>query len=322
MSAEKILTVTGPIDPALAGVTDGHSHVWINPPDEAISSVLVLDNLELITQELRDYYQAGGRTIIDCQPGGSGRDGRKLRDLAVSSRVNIVACTGFHLKEYYPPDFWLFKVSSDAAAQHFISELTMSLEETRECSHPVRAGFIKIACRNTVEESPLDLIQAAVLAAVETGCGIEIHTEKGADVERIVKTILAYGLPPKKLVLCHVDKRPDFDLHRFLAQEGVLLEYDTFYRPKYVPEKKLWPLIEKMIVAGYETQIVIATDMANSQMWTRFGGQPGLTGMFSKILPMLKRIGLRDEIISQLVGGNIISCFARQISEPILNEEM
>ena len=90
MSAEKILTVTGPIDPALAGVTDGHNHVWINPADEAASGTLVLNNLELIAQELRDYYQAGGRTIIDCQPGGSGRDGRKLRDLALSSRVNIV----------------------------------------------------------------------------------------------------------------------------------------------------------------------------------------------------------------------------------------
>ena len=116
-----------------------------------------------------------------------------------------------------------------------------------------------------------------------------------------------------------MDKRPDFNLHRCLAQEGVLLEYDTFYRTKYAPEENLWPLIEHMIGAGYESQIVIATDMADSKMWTRYGGQPGLTGMFSEIFTRLKRMCLGDKTINQLVGGNIASFIARPISDLLLN---
>ena len=152
MLPDKLITVTGPVDPSSAGVTDGHSHVWISPNDKAASSTSGLNDFGLIASELSDYKEAGGGTIIDCQPGGSGRDGRRLRDLALLSRVNIIACTGFHLREYYPPEFWLFKASPDTAAKHFVSELTESLEETTDYSDPVRAGFIKIACRDSLEK--------------------------------------------------------------------------------------------------------------------------------------------------------------------------
>ena len=105
------MTVTGPIDPGEAGITDAHNHLWIAPVEGVTGIVPVLDDENAITSELRLYRAAAaGGTIIDCQPPGCGRDGRVLRRMAEASGVNIVACTGFHLRRYYPDDYFLFDI--------------------------------------------------------------------------------------------------------------------------------------------------------------------------------------------------------------------
>jgi predicted metal-dependent phosphotriesterase family hydrolase len=53
---------------------------------------------------------------------------------------------------------------------------------------------------------------------------IEVHTEGGADRDRIVDRLVGFGLARSRLVLCHVDKRPDIGLlsqiRPRLQQEG------------------------------------------------------------------------------------------------------
>ena len=67
-------------------------------------------------------------------------------------------------------------------------------------------------------------------------------------------------------MLCHMDKRPDFSLHQALALQGITLEYDTFYRPKYEPDTKLWPLLTRMVEAGLHRHAVVGTDIAEAGM--------------------------------------------------------
>lgn len=311
MNAAKIVTVTGPIAPDDAGVTDAHNHVWIAAVAGAAPDAPVLDEKQAILAELRDYRASGGGTIIDCQPGGCGRDGRVLRELSAGSGVDIVASTGYHRRKYYPPAYWLFQATTNKARAYFVDELTQGLTETRESDQPVRAGCIKIACERRLDESPRALMTAAAQASVETGAAIEIHTERGASAEQIVTFMADAGVDPSRLVLCHMDKRADIELHRALAHAGVMLEYDTFYRPKYTPEENLWPLLEQMIADGLASQVALATDMADAGMWTRIGGGPGLTGLFTQIRPRLAEIGVPDETIAQLIGENIAIRLAR-----------
>jgi phosphotriesterase-related protein len=223
-----------------------------------------------------------------------------------------VAATGFHLQKYYPPDYWLFTTSAQEAKRFFIRELTENLEETCDKDlEPVRAGFIKIACEETIENSPMALLEVAAQAALETGAGIEVHTERGADAERIVGLLLKFGVFHNKIVLCHMDKRPDHDLHSTLAKEGVMLEYDTFFRPKYLPEEYVWPLLERMLDAGLSRQIALATDMANAEMWSSMGKGPGLKSLITTIARRLEGLGVQKEMIQGLIGQNISDCLAR-----------
>jgi phosphotriesterase-related protein len=306
-----LMTVTGPIRPAKAGVTDAHNHVWIAPMAGTGPGLPQLFDKPNIMAELSDYREAGGGTLIDCQPGGCGRDGRVLLELSRASGVHLVACTGFHLRKYYPPDYWLWQASVSEAQAYFVREIREGLAETRKIDQPVRAGCIKVACEVSVTQSPAALLEAAAMASLETGLAIEVHTEKGAEAEKIVAWFTRYDLRPERLILCHLDKRPDLDLHRHLAQQGVMLVYDTFYRPKYQPDKNVWPLLERMVADGLERQIAIATDMAEASMWSRLGGGPGLVGLITKIIPRLQNIGFEQSTIERLVGQNIANRLAQ-----------
>lgn len=319
-----VMTVNGPELPANLGVVDAHSHLFIAPvPGGAADAPVLVDEVG-VGRELAAFHAAGGGAVVDCQPGGCGRNGRVLRRLAEQTGVHVVASTGFHRRIYYPADTPLFVMNAAAAADCFRAEIAHGLVETRTDdrswnpvddsprmdvsatpSSIVYPGVIKIAAEASLGSSPRALFEAAAAVAQETGYAIEMHTERGAAVEDFLDFFVEQGMSPKRLVFCHVDKRPDFGLHAELAQAGVMLEYDTFFRPKYKPERHVWPLIREMAAAGLAGQVALATDMADPGLWGELGGRPGLPGFFTIIKDGLTGLELPPAIIDGLLGGNI-----------------
>ncbi len=311
-----VMTVLGPVPVQALGLTDAHSHLYIREVAGGDPDAPVLTDEAAVARELEQFRAAGGGTIVDCQPGvGCGRDGRALVRLAEATGVHIVAATGFHRRRYYGREAPLFDLSATAAATLFVDELENGLVETRTTvtgatATVARPGFIKIAAEATLPETPVALLEAAVAAAKRTGVAIEMHTERGAAVEQLVGCLVDFGLNPERLVVCHIDKRPDVGLHRELAEAGVMVEYDTFFRPKYEPETHLWPLIEQMVAAGLAHRVALATDMADPQLWAEQGGGPGLAGWHDTIVPGLEGLGLATDEIELLTGRNIANRLA------------
>lgn len=297
-------TVTGPVPVGAIGICDAHNHLWIEPVEGSQPGVPVLNRYEAIAAELQGYRRAGGQAIVDCQPGGCGRNGAVLRRLAQETGVYVIAATGFHLPKYYAPDAWIYSATASQAKEIFTSEIRLGLKECVQSETPVKPGVIKVAARSRVQDTLPALLEAAAIACLETSLAIEAHTERGAEAERLVDFFLQRGVSAERLVICHIDKRPDFGLHRELASLGVLLEYDTFYRPKYGPEKNLWPLIQRMLEHGFEDSIALATDMAEAELWSQLGHGPGLAGYLTIIATRLERLG-SDVAAKKLLGGNI-----------------
>jgi phosphotriesterase-related protein len=205
-------------------------------------------------------------------------------------------------------------MGAEEAEEYFLSEIFDGLEETRESGEPVFPGFIKIAVQASLDDSPQHLMEAAAAASRVTGYLIEMHTEKGQDIERILEFMGRADLEPGRLVICHIDKRPDIGLHRELAQEGYALEYDTFFRPKYQPVEHLWPLIEEMAAGGYAGSLVLATDLADKSLWA-FGGGIGIEAYISTVYERLVQTGFTPEDIRAMMGGNIAQRLAIPIKE-------
>jgi 5-phospho-D-xylono-1,4-lactonase len=312
-----ITTVLGPVEPDTLGVVDAHSHVWVEPIPGARANAPALESRASILAELRTFHGAGGGAIVDCQPGGCGRNGNRLAELSRASGVTLVACTGFHRRRYYAADDPLWGLDAEAAADLFIAELGRGLLETREGPVPVRAGFVKAACEATLTETARALLEGAARAARQSGAALAVHTEQGQAAEEIIRFLISVGVEAGRVILCHIDKRPDFGLHRELALAGVLLEYDTFHRPKYDPEANLWPLIARMAAAGLDGSVALATDMADPAMWA-YGGGPGLASLPGGIRARLRASGLPVEAINRMLGRNIAARLAfRQQQETV-----
>ncbi|MBL8163715.1 MAG: hypothetical protein JNJ61_17140, partial [Anaerolineae bacterium] len=295
--AQQIMTVRGPVDPQVLGVIDAHSHLWIDRVPGADESAPVLNDAAAIESELRAFRAAGGSAIVDCQPYKAGRDANRLRQLSGASGVHVIACTGFHLRRYYADDNApLWSMTTEAAAAFLLDELRQGTTESRGTDAVVYPGFIKIAAEATLEASPLHLFEAAAAAAKASGCAIEMHAERGAAIEEFLALFLAQGMTADKLVFCHVDKRADFGLHREMAQAGVLLEYDTFLRAKYDPERGVWPLLFQMVEVGLAQHVALATDMAGGEWWAQIGGGPGPAAFITHIQARLIDAGLDETV--------------------------
>lgn len=299
-----VRTVLGEISHEELGITDAHSHVWIDPVPSGDFQAPVLNRYSEIRAELQLYRAAGGAAMLDCQPQGCGRNANQLVSLSEESGVHMLACTGFHRKKYYPPTHPLFDKTAQQAADFFIEELTESLVETRNQARQVRAGFIKIALEKNWADCPLSAVEGAAGAAKATGALVEIHTERGALAEKAVLYFESQGVSPHQLVLCHMDKRPIPSLHIELTRYGLLLEYDTFYRSKYSPETNLWPLISAMLGAGLSSSLAFANDIVEYDLF-RVNGGPGLASLPADIYSRLKMLDIPENLIRQMLGGNI-----------------
>jgi phosphotriesterase-related protein len=305
----ELITVAGPVPASEITLADGHAHLWIDPPPGVAQEARIeLNRADPIEAELRDFRAAGGSLLVDCQPGGCGRNAAMLLRFAQATGLRVTATTGFHLQHYYPPGHWLWAASAEAAAGHFLRELDEGMDEAAG----VRAATIKVGYSGEIAGQSRALMESAAAAAQATGAVILFHTEQGRNVEALLLFFAARGVPPARLYLCHVDKRPDLGLHRELAQAGALLGYDTFVRPKYEPDRNVWPLLLGMVESGLAAHVAICLDAALPSMWKHLGGEPGLLAFMETIRPRLEREGVDAQTAAALLGGNVARFLVRR----------
>lgn len=300
-------SVLGPLAVAADAIVDAHEHTWIDAPAAARAAGLpALTDAVAVAGELRAFAAAGGAALVDCQPPFCGRDGRRMRDISERSGVAIVACTGFHLPLWYDPDGPPWTWEPARAADEFARELAIGLAEAPEA----RAGAIKAAHDGDARDPRVRaLLEAAAETALRTGSALIVHTERGARVEELAALLLDAGMDPARVLLCHVDKRPDAMLHAELATAGFRLEYDTFVRPRYAPERGVWPLLESMLAEGHAASIAIGLDLADPALWA-FGGGPGMRALTHDVPARLAAIGAAPADVRRLCGATALSLLA------------
>ena len=279
-----------------APIVDAHCHLWIRPPEGVTGPTLVDERLAL--RELVAFRQAGGAAVVDCQPGGCGRDGRVLRRLAEASGVEIAPATGYHLARYYGPDETPYASDPDDLAIRWTMELGAGLAEEPR----IRARAVKSAWTGSEAADETRLMRAAIAAASVGDGALVVHTERGAGAESLADLVGHSALAPQRVQISHVDKRPDTELHLELARAGFTLGYDAFLRPKYRPEDTTWRLIDSIAEAGLWGRVTVGLDLVDSRDWHAGGGR-GLRAIPAEIAPRLhERVGF--DAAAALVGGN------------------
>ena len=310
-------TVKGAVKKDHLGLVDSHCHLWIeetNYGDRKKHSKLIVDNFSIIKKELDKFkneeienISEGHATVVDCQPGGCGRNGNKLLEISDLTGVNIISATGFHKKDYYLSHSPIWRMSRKNATIFFRDEVRDSLIETSDTNLKnikIRAGVIKIAFTGVLEDQYKVLTEAAIDASLMTGAPLIVHTDRGLEVEKLINFFEEKEVPFLKIMLCHIDKRVDIKLHKYLANKSIYLEYDTFSQSKYNPEKNVWPLLIEMIKEGYSSSVMIGSDLADNSSWKDISKKKGLAGFFKDIAGRLASSGIDTVDIENIIKKN------------------
>ena len=316
---DMIRTVTGDIKRCDLGWCQCHEHVFLaRGMSGEINKVLCMDDAAKSIEELLDYERAGGRAYVDAQPGGAGRMAEAMVHASLFTGVKIVACTGFHKLCFYEKDSFIFRESEEQLRLRFIREITEGMspdDKNPDGKIFAKAGIVKVAVdaggihTNLINEK---LFEAAVSAAKEGGTAILAHFEKNEDAFPLIRLMGRYGLPPERLMACHLDRmRYDIGYHRELVAEGVFLEYDTINRLRYHGNDKEIALIEALIASGGVNRLLLSLDTTNERL-RAYGGDIGLDYILTDFSEQLKRSGITNKDIQTMMVNNPARVLALQ----------
>lgn len=321
---ETIPTATGPVDAGELGLTLMHEHLVFDlthlhrylaslfslpslhaglDADTTVTAEMhtevrwhgaafrdnwIVDDARVVTEELRFFREAGGRSILDLTPLDLGRDVGKVRAIASRTSVNVLLGSAFYIERSHPE--WLNQKDVEWIADFFEREVAGAGID----ASGIQAAVIgEIGTSDPPTQAELKVLRAAALAAARTGTSLHIHlTAPGMHALSLLEEVREQGLGPERVVMCHMDSWSDRGVHEAVAETGAVLSFDTFgyehyfgaLRVRSLTDFERFEAICHLAEQGYEDQIVIGHDKSTKDGLKRFGGS-GYDHILRHILP-------------------------------------
>ena len=312
MPEPQVMTVTGPMPASALGVVDAHDHLFLRTPalpgDE-------FDDLDRSTAEAVEGRASGIGSIVDMTPIGLGRRPDLLRAVSEATAMPIIGATGYHRDAHYPPGHWVHDASVEELARRIVQDLEAGMHPA-DWTDPglapdaARAGAIKAgASYHRASDAERRRLEACAIGSLRCGVPILVHTEIGTFGHEIVDLLTGFGVAPGRIILAHLDRNPDAELHDEIASRGAYLEYDTMGRTKYRPDSDLLDLIERMVDAGHGTRLLLGQDIGRRSMLRAYGGGPGLRYLMDSFVPRVRR-RIGDDATDAILVANPARAFA------------
>lgn len=294
-------TVLGDFQTKEMGLTYSHEHIIIDDSYPTASNPeFLLNDIGKVSQELINFYKAGGKTVVDTMPANAGRNALKLAEVSRKSGVHIIAPTGIHLEIYYPQNHWRYTYTEDQLTDLFVADIREGIDAfdysgpyVQRTEH--RAGIIKLATGDDPFTPHQEKIFRAVVNAHKTtGVPILTHTNFGRQAYEQAKKFEFLGADLEHVVLSHVDRNKSLDYQKRVLDTGVRIEYDSFFRWKKNGDKNWTSYFLEELLPIYPNQLTVGMDMAKNTYWKSYGGQPGLNYLIENIPLFLKEKGLEE----------------------------
>lgn len=324
-----IRTLHGDISKEDLGFTYSHEHIVCRPAywQERGVDDLLLDDKAKSKQDVLDFKQHGGRTIVDATAVDYGRDVQAVQEIAVESGIRIIGTAGFNksflwdaqIKEELKPligDYgsyaqWIEAKSINELADFVIREVEEGLEGT-----PFKAGQVKFGTGyNRITPLEEKTLRAVARAHHETKAPIHSHTEVGTMALEQIELLRSEGVDLSYLSLGHMDRNPDPYYHEQIAATGAYLSFDGIGKIKYAPESTRISLILELVGKGYEDQILISGDTARKSYYKHYDHGLGLEYIISKWVPRFEDEANRSgydgrKLVEKFFVTNPANCFS------------
>jgi phosphotriesterase-related protein len=303
-------TVLGEVETSTLGRVDAHDHLMITggPLVERDSDILLEDVDEGIA-EARAFRDAGGGAIVDALPGGCGRDPQALRTISREAGVHVIGTTGFYRSNAYPQGHWLRHYPVDQMAAVLLGEVNDGIDRGDLAgpvveSTGVQPGVLKMATGLDAIDS-LERRMLKAVAAVHRASGLPIltHAEHGTFGPRQLDLLEDEGVDPTRVMVGHVDRLPDLEMHRRIAARGAFLGYDGLGRERYRPFRVVADVVRQLIAEGFGGQLLLGGDVGRRSMRLSAGGL-GIVGVLTTMVPDLVSAGIAEESVNDMLVGN------------------
>jgi predicted metal-dependent phosphotriesterase family hydrolase len=307
-----VMTVTGSVPASELGTTDAHEHLFLDSPalpGEALGDV------GAATAEVLEAQSTGIAAIVEMTPIGLGRRPDLLREVARRTGVSIIGATGYHRDAHYPAGHWVHTAALEMLTDRVITDLDRGMHpsdwlDPEAPLDAARAGVIKAgASYQHVSRGEACRLEAAAIASRRTGAPILAHTEVGTCGHEVLDILEGHGVRPNRVILAHLDRNPDPELHAEIAARGATLEYDTIGRIKYRPDSQLLELIELMVGAGHLDRVVLGLDLGLRSYQRAYDGGPGMRYLMATFVPRLRR-RIGEAAVEKILVANPARAFA------------
>jgi phosphotriesterase-related protein len=342
--AGKILTVTGPIDPADVGPTMMHEHIFIARLPATVKMARPASDLALCDQtitfrnlsafryystfpdrdcrnnffdltdvndaitEVSEFKRQGGRTLVDVSNIGLGRDASGLAAVARATGLNIIMGAGWYQRLFHPPD--MDQKTVEDLTEVMILDITVGVDGTA-----VRSGVIGEVgvVGNPLTANEMKSIRATGRAARVTGAPISFHGG-GHKHEKVavLDTLVAEGVDPTRVVFGHAKGILDDEaLMRRLLDRGAYLEFDTLGYSEALARSRLGSTDDFGVAQGILKLIragygdrILLSQDVCTKMQLKKYGGRGYSYVMEFFLPELRRLGATEAQIQKLVVEN------------------
>ena len=339
----QIITVSGPIDPAEAGITLMHEHmlfagfwlfdysawvdsegqsgfderfdlgmygpvtrenaVWLRYHPYVNRENLVNTDWRLSATELRRFKLAGGGTIVDASPRGR-RDVWALRKISEDVGMHVVAGTGYYVEKAHPWDTDEKTVAQLSA--EFVQDIARGADGTS-----IRCGIMgEIGTSDPVTKSEWKVLEACAAAHQETGAAIQVHSAHATrSMPRIIEFLTQAGVHPSRVIACHLDLvHDDWDYTIDVADSGVFIEYDGFghLQPlEGVParDRDRVAALMRLFESDRHGRLLLSHDIGLRSRFAEYGG-PGWSYILTAIIPRLRAEGVPVSVLRRILEAN------------------
>lgn len=331
-----VQTVTGPCTADELGITQMHEHLvsdftmYLSPELESDPfrhqsvclgnlyemktrlmnvEVLSVSDTDVAVEEVESFRSAGGQTVVDATSIGIGRNPQALRSISQRTGVNVVMGSGWYVATSLDSSF--ADRSVESLADEIVADLEDGVGETG-----IRAGMIgEVGLswpHHPLEERSL---KAACIAQSRTGVALQIHPGRHPDSPQLaMDAVRRYGADTSRTIICHVERTlTNLNDMIALAKTGCMLEFDLFGQESsyyFVPSFTGMPndagrvrLLSALIDSGYGDRLLLSQDICTCVHLTRYGGE-GLHHLLSRAVPLMRRMGMSNEDVCQLLVAN------------------
>lgn len=333
-------TVLGCVDPSTLGHTQTHEHLslvyecayyparpedkhretlpfslenlgWIRQyPYSHRPNLIMNDEYDAITEEMKLYKKTGGGTIVENTTKGIGRDMKFMKRVAEETGVNVVAGSGYYEESSLP-----------AGSLNNVTEEQLVSEMTNDILHgcdgtDIRCGVIgEVASVWPITANEKKVLRATAAAQAAVGCGVIIHPGRHWEAPfEICRILQEAGGDVRKTVMSHLDRTiEDYGKLAEFAATGMLCEYDlfgvevSFYQrcPTFdMPsDAERINRIIHLVKEGYGDQVVIGHDVHTRHRLMKYGGH-GYCHILKNVVPKMRAKGMSEEVINKILVEN------------------